>query len=344
VAMDVYILTVKFNNNLIGQGRKAPGHFFVKNQNLRRMMKTPNVKRLLDWRGAASFGVVLIVALALSWWSLYSLAVTFYDVPQILAIGVSAAFDGAALFVADLASKYARTEDSGLATKLATYLFVGASVYLNVEHAMLLNYGIPGMVLFGAPPIIAGILFELYLRFIHRTEMRANGLVPKRMPVFGKLSWMMFPGKTLKGFRSVIFFRLNETVTNATGQGLSPKKSVTKSVTKSVLMKDNQGTKSSDIEVTEKVTSVTEDKKVTDEVIHSDNKSDTKDKVTNDVVTNNSDMNSDMSVSLLVKKLWIQGVTDRVTIRKRIEDIKGTTVPANTINKAVSRLDVVPGK
>lgn len=284
-------------------------------------MKTPNIKRLLDWRGAASFGVVLIVALALSWWSLYSLAVTFYDVPQILAIGVSAAFDGAALFVADLASKYARTEDSGLATKLATYLFVGASVYLNVEHAILLNYGIPGMVLFGAPPVIAGILFELYLRFIHRTEMRSNGLVPKRMPVFGKLSWMMFPGKTLKGFRSVIFYRLNETVTNATGQNVSPK-NVTKPVTKNVPVD-----KKSDKKVTEEVTSVP--------VSH--------DKVTEDVlpVTNvTSDMTSDMSVSLLVKKLLAQGVTDRVTIRKRIEDIKGPGIPANTIYKAVSRLDV----
>lgn len=290
-------------------------------------MKTPNIKRLLDWRGAASFGVVLIVALALSWWSLYSLAVTFYDVPQILAIGVSAAFDGAALFVADLASKYARTEDSGLATKLATYLFVGASVYLNVEHAILLNYGIPGMVLFGAPPVIAGILFELYLRFIHRTEMRSNGLVPKRMPVFGKLSWMMFPLKTLKGFRSVIFFRLNETVTKATGQGLSPKKSVTNSVAKTVPTEDIQGTKSSDTVVTKKVTNVTEDKRVT---------------VKSDKVT--SDISSDMSVSLLVKKLWAQGVTDRVTIRKTIEDIKGVTVPMNTIHKAVSRVDNAPGE
>lgn len=294
-------------------------------------MKNPSIKRILDWRGAASFGVVLIVALSLSWWSLYSLAVTFYDVPQILAIGVSAAFDGAALFVADLASKYARTEDSGLATKLATYLFVGASVYLNVEHAMLLNYGIPGMVLFGAPPVIAGILFELYLRFIHRSEMRANGLIPKRMPVFGKLSWMMYPGKTLRGFRSVIFFRLNETVTSVTGQGLSLKdKTVTKSVTKTVPSGDNA--------VTPKVTkNVTEDKKVSPER--------TKDvtvPVTSDKVT--SDIDGDMSVSLLVKKLWAQGVTDRVTIRKTIEDIKGISVPANTINKAVSRLDVVPGK
>ena len=288
-------------------------------------MNKPNIKRILDWRGSVSFGIVLIVALALSWWSLYSLAVTFYGVPQILAIGVSAAFDGAALFVADLASKYARTEDSGLATKLATYLFVGASVYLNVEHAMLLSYGIPGMVLFGAPPVIAGILFELYLRFIHRSEMRAMGLVPKRMPVFGKISWLIFPGKTFGGFKDVVFFRLNEAVKNVTGQEVTRDK-----------RRRTKKDKSSD-----KTFSVTSpDVPVTDKVTESVPV--TKDKVTS-VRTKSVTMTSDKSVSALVRDLWTQGVTDRTELHKRICKIKGTDVPANTVNKAVSRLDNVPG-
>jgi hypothetical protein len=284
-------------------------------------MNKPNVKKILDWRGSISFGIVLIVALALSWWSLYSLAVTFYGVPQILAIGVSAAFDGAALFVADLASKYARTEDSGLATKLATYLFVGASVYLNVEHAMLLSYGVPGMVLFGAPPVIAGILFELYLRFVHRSEMRANGLVPKRMPVFGKISWLIFPGKTFRGFKDVVFFRLNEVVTSVTGQP------VTKDKPKKDKSDKTFSVTSPDVPVTDKVTKPVPV---------------TKDKVTN-VGTKSVTMTSDKSVSALVRDLWTQGVTDRADLHKRICDIKGTDVPVNTVNKAVSRLDNVPG-
>lgn len=284
-------------------------------------MNKPNVKKILDWRGSISFGIVLIVALALSWWSLYSLAVTFYGVPQILAIGVSAAFDGAALFVADLASKYARTEDSGLATKLATYLFVGASVYLNVEHAMLLSYGVPGMVLFGAPPVIAGILFELYLRFVHRSEMRANGLVPKRMPVFGKISWLIFPGKTFRGFKDVVFFRLNEVVTSVTGQP------VTKDKPKKDRSDKTFSVTSPDVPVTDKVTKPVPV---------------TKDKVTN-VGTKSVTMTSDKSVSALVRDLWTQGVTDRADLHKRICDIKGTDVPVNTVNKAVSRLDNVPG-
>lgn len=293
----------------------------------------PDFKKVLDWRGSISFGVVLIVALALSWWSLYSLAVTFYGVPQILAIGVSAAFDGAALFVADLASKYARTEDSGLATKLATYLFVGASVYLNVEHAMLLSYGVPGMVLFGAPPVIAGILFELYLRFVHRSEMRANGLVPKRMPVFGKISWLIFPGKTFGGFKDVVFFRLNEVVTGVTGEPVQRTRSRDKR-TKSRDTQDKPRDMSQDMspDVTFSVT--TPDIPVTDNVPED---------MTVSPLSGTSDISSDKSVSALVRALWATGITDRTELHKKICDIKGTTVPVNTVNKAVSRLDNVPG-
>lgn len=293
-------------------------------------MNKPNFKRLLDWRGSVSFGAVLIVALALSWWSLYSLAVTFYGVPQILAIGVSIAFDGAALFVADLASKYARTEDSGMATKLATYLFVGASVYLNVEHAILLNYGVPGMVLFGAPPVIAGILFELYLRFVHRSEMRSLGLVPKRMPVFGKVSWMIFPRKTFVGFKNVVFFRLNEVVTNVTGESLSRKKD-SRDKKKDKVSRDNVTNKrdmsrDSDKSVVTKKDSVTEIVTVIGTEIPKRTKS-----VTGDNVTK--------SVSSLVRELWEEGTRDKAELRKIISDIKGQSVPANTISKAVSRLD-----
>lgn len=296
-------------------------------------MKTPNVKKVLDWRGSISFGIVLIVALALSWWSLYSLAVTFYGVPQILAIGVSAAFDGAALFVADLASKYARTEDSGLATKLATYLFVGASVYLNVEHAMLLSYGVPGMVLFGAPPVIAGILFELYLRFIHRSEMRSMGLVPKRMPVFGKISWLIFPGKTFGGFKNVVFYRLNEAVTNVTGQPIERTKTRTRRT-----KKDKTGfvVTTPDVPVTDKVTNP-----VQDIVTKTESVTDNQDK--DKSVTGTSDISRDKSVSALVRALWAQGMTDRTELHKKICDIKGQDIPVNTVNKAVSRLDSVPG-
>lgn len=287
-------------------------------------MKVPDIRFN---QGLVAFGAVLIVALAISWWSLYSLAMTFYGVPKPLAIGVSIAFDGAALFVADLASKYARTEDSGMAAKLATYLFIGISTYLNVEHAILLGYGIPGMVLFGAPPVIAGILFELYLRFVHRAEMRRNGLVPKRMPVFGKMAWMMFPKKTWDGLRKVVLSRLNDVVTSNVTSGDKVTKQVTRrsdNVTKvSPTMSPPSDKKvTGDIDVTSDVTSQVT--KVTHEG----------DKVTLKI----GDINGDMSVSSLVRALFEMGVTERGDIIKRVSDIKGQAVSPNTVTKAMSRV------
>jgi hypothetical protein len=198
---------------------------------------------------------------------------------------------------------------------------------------MLLSYGVPGMVLFGAPPVIAGILFELYLRFIHRSEMRAMGLVPKRMPVFGKISWLIFPGKTFGGFKDVVFFRLNEVVTGVTGEPVQRTKRRDKR-TKSRDIQDKPSDMSQDMSPEVSFSVTTPDIPVTDNV--------PEDKTVSPL-SGTSDISSDKSVSALVRALWATGITDRTELHKKICDIKGTTVPVNTVNKAVSRLDNVPG-
>ena len=155
--------------------------------------------------------------------------------------------------------------------------------------------------------------------------MRANGLVPKRMPVFGKISWLIFPGKTFRGFKDVVFYRLNEVVTSVTGQELERDKARKPKVTKK-----DKVTKTED-----KTFSVmSPDIPVTDNVPGTN-------KVTEIAVT--SDIGKDKSVSALVRALWAQGVTDRTELHKQICDIKGQDIPVNTVNKAVSRLDSVPG-
>jgi hypothetical protein len=287
----------------------------------------------INWgqlRSWAPFAIVLVVALAISWWSLFSLAIDFYHIPKILAAGISIAFDGAALFVADLSAKYARSEDSAFGPRMATYAFVAASVYLNVMHASLLFYGIPGMVLFGAPPIIAGILFELYLKYIHRMELRQRGRVAKSMPIFGKLSWMVFPWKTTKGFKKVVLFRLNEVVTSVTEQGHDvPEVSLTR-VTVSPIedMSDKAIVPKAVTMSLEPVPVVTDKRTIAGQSLDKDV----------------PELHSGMSVASLVSLLWRQGVTDRTELQRTISDMKGTTVPRNTINKAVARLDNVPGQ
>lgn len=280
------------------------------------------IKSISQWSG---FGVVLITSLSISWWSMFTMAMNEFGMPAILAAAVSVAFDGAAVFVAILASEYSKSNDSGMIPRIVTVLFVLLSAYLNWAHAALLVLPFVGKVFLAAPSVVSGILFELYLRFVHRTEMRANGLVPKRMPVFGKISWLIFPGKTYGGFKDVVFFRLNEVVTSVTGQSVTREK-VSRDKKRDKVTSDKPVTGQSDM------SPVTKDKSVTM----------SQDKMTKPV-TKSVTVTSDKSVSLLVRELWDQGVTDRTELHKKICHLKGTTVPMNTVTKAVSRLDNVPG-
>ncbi|MEU0149371.1 hypothetical protein ABZ119_26005 [Streptomyces sp. NPDC006288] len=140
-----------------------------------------------------AFGLVLFVALAISWQSLYTLSVETFHMPQWLGAGVSLAFDGAALVLANITSQYARSPDSGFGAKMGTYLLILTSVLLNVLHARMMGYGLPGEILYGAAPAIAGLLFETHLRFIHRQALRERGRVLDQTPLVGKAAYLFHP-------------------------------------------------------------------------------------------------------------------------------------------------------
>lgn len=153
---------------------------------------------MIKWYEHVLFGVVVVVALSMTWYSMMDLATGQFNLPTILSMAVSLAFDGAAILSASLSIKYARTGDSGLLTELATFLFVGTSVYITVQHAVLENYGIVGMVMFGAAPIIVGIILKLYLNFLTRKARREAGRIVDRLPVAGTLTWMRYPRQSFK--------------------------------------------------------------------------------------------------------------------------------------------------
>ncbi|WP_432185841.1 DUF2637 domain-containing protein [Streptomyces sp. Tue6028] len=282
-----------------------------------------------------AFGLVLLVALALSWWSLYTLAVESFGVPKLLAAGISVAFDGAALVCADLASKYARSPDSGPATRLATYGLIGTSAFLNVSHAQMLGFGTAGQVLFGAPPVIAGVLFELGLKWEHRQSLRERGRVAEAMPVFGKLSWLMFPRKTLKGFRLVLLSRLEDTVRRS-------------APTQELRADRHQDTPSEPLRQPETPSEAGQDTRdrTGTESVAAENRSETSeiDPVASEtpsaktLETQFPEVSSDMSIAKLVALLHDQGVTDREALREKVSAVKGTEIPKGTINKSLSRM------
>lgn len=142
--------------------------------------------------------VVVGAALAVSWWSLYSLAHSRFGMPFVLAAVVSTVFDGGALVLADLTQRYARTTDSGAAPRLLMLALIATSVWLNYQHAVMLGYSRPGEVLFSAPPAVAGLLFEVEQRYLHREALRAYGRVAPALPAFGRWAWLMHPIRTIR--------------------------------------------------------------------------------------------------------------------------------------------------
>lgn len=167
---------------------------------------------------------VLTVALAMSWWSLYVVA-THYGVPPVLAAGVSAIFDGAALICANLAHRYATSPHSGAGPRVALVGLLAGSVYLNVHHAQLETYGLPAQVMFAGPAVVAVALFELEQAWRNRAHRLAAGRIAPSLPVVGRWGWLFYPGRSLGVLRKVTRHRLESLATEhmaayavATGQ------------------------------------------------------------------------------------------------------------------------------
>ncbi len=161
------------------------------------------MKRLAPW----AWLVVLGTALALSWWSLDALGLHF-GMPKLLAAMVSATFDGAALVAADLALRRTAVADSAVAVKLLMLTAVGLSAWLNEQHASLLGYPLVGRVLFAAPPVMAGWLFELQLRTLRRVRKHELGQVVQRLQSMGGAVWLFHPWAALRHLSRIAGSRL----------------------------------------------------------------------------------------------------------------------------------------
>jgi Protein of unknown function (DUF2637) len=149
---------------------------------------------------------VLGMALALSWWSLDTLG-RHYGMPVVLAGMVSATFDGGALVAGDLALMRAEKGRSAFGVKLLMLSSVGLSAWLNWEHGELLGYPVAARVLFAAPSVIAGWLFELQLgsmRADRQPKDNSSSLVPR----LGGLVWALHPWAALRRMSQISGSRL----------------------------------------------------------------------------------------------------------------------------------------
>jgi len=269
----------------------------------------------LDALSKIGFFVVLIVALGISWWSLFTLAMSL-GIPMILSIGVSAAFDGAALFLAGITSKFARNGDNIFVSKTATYAMIFVSVFLNVLHAMNLSLGLSGMIMLGGSSLIAGVVFEVYLRYIHRQVLKDAGRVLDRLPLVGKVAVIFHP---------IISFRvLDKALRKRLYNG-------------AVSVSDFDET--NDIFKTRQIEKARPIKATATRIKTKDGEEDNKTRQIETVVVSGTKTKmKDMSIAKIVSHLMGQGIEDKVTIRHEVSRIKGKDISIGTINKTMSRI------
>lgn len=141
----------------------------------------------------AMFALTLLIALALSGWSLFTLAISL-GIPKILAVVTSVAYDGAAIYMGLLANEYAKDDQASGTTRMWTYLLIIVSAGFNAYHGYLMsNVAIP---FFAMPSIAAGALFSEGIKFENREALKLAKRLPERLTRLPKIAWLRYPKKT----------------------------------------------------------------------------------------------------------------------------------------------------
>jgi hypothetical protein len=161
-------------------------------------------------------------ALAMSWWSIYSLG-RYLGIPVLLAASLSSVFDLAAIVLVGLSERYAAAPHagSGAGPRLSLLLMLAGSIFLNIRHAQISGAGVTGMVAYAAPAVVAVLLVELHLRYANRETRYALGRVAPALPVLGGWAILLYPFRSLGVIRTVVQARLDRIAEEATPSPLT---------------------------------------------------------------------------------------------------------------------------
>lgn len=153
---------------------------------------------MLKWYYYVLLSVVTLSALSMTWWSMFDLGVHTLSVPVLVAVLASVIFDLGGVYLILLSIDYAKTSDSGFWTELGSYAFLATSTYIVVQHGVLDNYPVAGVVMFAAAPIVLGIILKATLNYLTRQQRRATGRVTEKLPSVGWLTWVRFTPQSWK--------------------------------------------------------------------------------------------------------------------------------------------------
>jgi Protein of unknown function (DUF2637) len=148
--------------------------------------------------------VILVGALWVSGWSLYTIA-RHFGVPWPVAIFASASFDGVAWLAADNALSELKDNAPDTWPRTAVWLFALGSAWVNSWHAILWHEPEVARTFWVVPPLAAVVAYDLHLRKERRkAQARIGKIYPRPLPSWGSLTWLLFPYSTLTALRGLV--------------------------------------------------------------------------------------------------------------------------------------------
>jgi hypothetical protein len=152
--------------------------------------------------GGSLWLVILVPVLAISWVGFYTIA-RAVGVPPLFAMGMSAAFDGVAIFAARTGLKHRRKGFSGYLARITVLMFVALGVFVQSFHSDTTTWvHNHAWVVWAVAPIAAAICYELHLGWIHRKQLIKHGYThPSAKSGYGPATWLMIGG-TLREYRN----------------------------------------------------------------------------------------------------------------------------------------------
>ena len=154
--------------------------------------------------GEFLWAAILIPILAISWVGFYTIARDI-GIPPLFAAGLSAAFDGIALFAARIGIKYRRKGFSGYLARFTVIAFAALGAFVQSFHGETQAWiHAHSWIVWATAPVAACLAYELHLGWEHRKQLIRNGYVhPSAKSGFGPASWL-FIGGTWSSYRNVL--------------------------------------------------------------------------------------------------------------------------------------------
>jgi hypothetical protein len=159
-------------------------------------------KKVLDaLTGDFLWACILIPILAVSWLGFYTIA-RAVGVPSIFAAGMSAAFDGVALFAARIGLKHRRKGFSGWLARATVIAFAALGAFVQSFHSdTALWVHEHAWIVWATAPVAAVLAYELHLGWVHRKQLIRHGYVhPSAKSGYGPATWLLLGG-TFREYR-----------------------------------------------------------------------------------------------------------------------------------------------